>query len=400
MAGEPNRRLTDARLDAGLTQGQLAELANREVELATGRVGAMDADYISKLERGVHTWPNKRYRHALRAVLGIASDRDIGFFSARWMRGNDVRRADFLRLPGVAVAGTVAGLPVAGPTANATAVAAVGEVTERHCAQWLAWELWQRAAPAVHVSELPPPVARYLGGLDEAGRFTAGRLSVSPEGFIVGDRDGYYSFVESSFVDFFVGQRVFCGIRDGQSRLLASAQTTHAADLVIQELVRRHPASIDVLVRWMLRPGNPVLRVNSAGILAKLGVASVGDSVIATLKRNRDTRQLYLTAVVSRVLSMPWEHATGIAATVETGASATEHSDGLPDEHTARLAAEIGNPRDSAARWCSAVLLGSRDRNGHDRVRKALSHALRDEPCRENLRTLGGILAGNDPLTV
>jgi transcriptional regulator with XRE-family HTH domain len=65
VPGEPNDLLRAAREAAGLTQGQLAELANAQVEAVTRSPGAMDADYIGKLERGIHRWPNKSYRHAL-----------------------------------------------------------------------------------------------------------------------------------------------------------------------------------------------------------------------------------------------------------------------------------------------------------------------------------------------
>src|ERR1051326_5393579 len=81
--GEPNELLRAARETAVLTQGQLAELANTQVEQQTGTLGAMDADYIGKLERGIHRWPNRHYRTALRQVLGYQSDADLGFFSTR-----------------------------------------------------------------------------------------------------------------------------------------------------------------------------------------------------------------------------------------------------------------------------------------------------------------------------
>jgi len=57
----------------------------------------------------------------------------------------------------------------------------------------------------------------------------------------------------------------------------------------------------------------PVLRVNSAGILAKLGPADISDEVITVLKRDADTRHLYLTAVASRVLALPWDEAGKLA---------------------------------------------------------------------------------------
>lgn len=63
---------------------------------------------------------------------------------------------------------------------------------------------------------------------------------------------------------------------------------------------------------------NPVLRVNSAGILAKLGGLDLADSVVKTLHADQDNRQLYLTAVASRVLAMEWQQAAQFVARVET----------------------------------------------------------------------------------
>ena len=57
MSHEANDLLRAAREAAGLTQGQLAEMANAQVEAATQRLGAMDADYVGKLERGIHHCP-------------------------------------------------------------------------------------------------------------------------------------------------------------------------------------------------------------------------------------------------------------------------------------------------------------------------------------------------------
>ncbi len=123
MPGEPNDLLRAAREAAVLTQGQLAELANMQVEEETGKPGAMDADYIGKLERGIHRWPNRHYRSALRHVLGRGSDAELGFFSTRccaatvgqspWQAngGDDVERQVFVR----SLAGSVAGLAFSDP---------------------------------------------------------------------------------------------------------------------------------------------------------------------------------------------------------------------------------------------------------------------------------------------
>ena len=110
-------------------------------------------------------------------------------------------------------------------------------------------------------------------------------------------------------------QRIFGDIAAGNSKLLATAQTSHDTDQVIREFVSRDSASVDALLSWMRDGATPVLRVNSAGILAKLGAADLADNVVTALKRDSDTRQLYLTAVVSRVLAFEWEAAARLATT-------------------------------------------------------------------------------------
>ena len=62
-----------------LSRHELAERVNDHVREQTGRDGALDANYIGKLERGVITWPREHYRAGFRAVLGAATDRDLGF---------------------------------------------------------------------------------------------------------------------------------------------------------------------------------------------------------------------------------------------------------------------------------------------------------------------------------
>ncbi|WP_253766865.1 XRE family transcriptional regulator [Goodfellowiella coeruleoviolacea] len=123
-----------------MTQEGLAELANAQVERNTGTPGAMDADYISKLERGLHTWPNKHYRRALREVTGASTDIDLGFYSTRnkaatvardpsvvTQGSDDVRRQAFLR----ALTATVAGVAAGSPVAEAVGRAATGDAPAR-----------------------------------------------------------------------------------------------------------------------------------------------------------------------------------------------------------------------------------------------------------------------------
>jgi transcriptional regulator with XRE-family HTH domain/peptidyl-tRNA hydrolase len=303
-------------------------------------------------------------------------------------KDGDVKRSRFLQLGGFAIAGVAAsGLLHARPAAS---------LTDRDCAQWLAWELWQCGEPALHVTELPLSIARYLGLVDAHGRLSHCLNVISPDGNILCDKDDYCSLAHPSFIDFYVAQRLFVNIAVGESKLLATVQTTHAIDLVLQNFVLRHRPAADFLNEWMAKGVNAVLRVNSAGVLAKLGEPAVVDTVVANLKTDRDSRQLYLTAVSSRVLSLDWDQAAQLAAEIER---TTDVRCDLTAAQLAMLAHELSNPRDGAARWCSAVLLGHFQDCGPEAVRSALHSALQAESCCENLRTIATALAGKNLLT-
>lgn len=91
--------------------------------------------YIGKLERGTHRWPVAHYREALRAVLGRATDAELGFFkvhSRDGLRDRDpyVPGGAGPGLPGAfAVPDTapvVSGVSVAGPVPGVVAPAGAG----------------------------------------------------------------------------------------------------------------------------------------------------------------------------------------------------------------------------------------------------------------------------------
>ncbi|WP_168587618.1 XRE family transcriptional regulator [Saccharopolyspora sp. ASAGF58] len=74
----------------------------------------MSTYYVSKLERGIHRWPNEEYRSGFRAVLGAGSDAELGFYCSRAVgEEEDVHRRGFLGLStgvasGVLLSGSVA----------------------------------------------------------------------------------------------------------------------------------------------------------------------------------------------------------------------------------------------------------------------------------------------------
>ncbi|WP_437105141.1 helix-turn-helix domain-containing protein [Streptomyces sp. enrichment culture] len=129
---------------------------------------------------------------------------------------------------------------------------------------------------------------------------------------------------------------------------LARVQTTHGADIVTASMADK--ASTVRLRRWMLDGDVPILRVNAAGILAKLPGQDQADQVALVLAHDEEVRHLYMTAVTSRVCAVDWTTAGRIVA---QPASYSHRADFL----ATRFAREAINPRDSGARWCSSVML-------------------------------------------
>ena len=87
----PNDQLRRARLrlpspvvpGRRMSRQELAEAVNAQVYAMTGRRSRLDAGYIGKLERGIHRWPRADHRQGLRAVLGVASDAEVGLYNMR-----------------------------------------------------------------------------------------------------------------------------------------------------------------------------------------------------------------------------------------------------------------------------------------------------------------------------
>jgi hypothetical protein len=130
---------------------------------------------------------------------------------------------------------------------------------------------------------------------------------------------------------------------------LATIQTTHGVDLVIAGLADR--AATRQLRAWMGADGNPVVRVNAAGILAKLPGQGAAREVADVLVDDDETRRRYVTAVVARVCAIDWSSAERITANPASIAPARARF------VAERLATEVLNPADAGARWCSAAML-------------------------------------------
>lgn len=177
-------------------------------------------------------------------------------------------------------------------------------------------------------------------------------------------------------------------INSARTGMLTGVQTTHATDRAVASLVARNAPSIASLAKWS-RSGKALLRVNAVGILAKVGSPTIDNEAVSVLRADGETRELYQTAVLHRVLGLDWDASANLAASPEP----------FSPEHLLSLRAELANPNDSGARYCSVLLL-ARNQRTEPTVTDALLSALRTEPSRENLRAIGAALAGFNPLKI
>jgi hypothetical protein len=123
---EPNDELRQARSrvaspvapNESMSRRELAEAVNAWIyEHCDRRMAELDETYISKLERGIIRWPrDPERRAAFRAVLGVQTDRELGFRRPRRSPRTvlSVDRQQFLRATLGVSAGTIVASPVAG----------------------------------------------------------------------------------------------------------------------------------------------------------------------------------------------------------------------------------------------------------------------------------------------
>jgi hypothetical protein len=287
-----------------------------------------------------------------------------------------VDRRRFMASTGLTLAGGLTGIEL--PVND-------GAATRQEAVEWFAWRLWRSRVRELHRSEIPSGTAWLLDGHPHVFRTS----------------EMAYRFTDPGLIDGYVAQQVFTDITRGSGHLLATAQTTHRTDLAIGALSEADDTARHHLATWMRRGVTPVVRVNAAGILAKVGKPELGDAVVSAMRDDRDMRHLYLTAVAARVLGMPWEQAGRLAADAAAGTPglAAGLEPGQDVWAVRKLRAELSHPRDAGARWCSAALLYRLPDPDPDATRTAFLEAARQDQCRENLRAYAVVLAGASPLS-
>lgn len=135
-----------------MTRQELAEAVNDHVFRTTGKTGAVDARHVGRWERGVVYWPVERYRTALRAILDVATDADLGFRRPRRTTVDDVDRKTFLK----ATLGVGAGVLLVPPAVAAPSDADLIEILSGPTA------FYRRMESAVPSDRLSPAVDAHL----------------------------------------------------------------------------------------------------------------------------------------------------------------------------------------------------------------------------------------------
>jgi transcriptional regulator with XRE-family HTH domain len=66
-----------------MTRAEFAEAVNQYIWATSQKKACLDVDTLARYERGQIRWPSATYREGLRAVLGVESDPELGFFPTR-----------------------------------------------------------------------------------------------------------------------------------------------------------------------------------------------------------------------------------------------------------------------------------------------------------------------------
>ncbi|WP_218006464.1 hypothetical protein [Nocardia abscessus] len=133
-----------------MTRQELADAVNDHVFRATNKQGAVDERHVGKWERGETTWPREHYRAALRAVLNVATDAELGFSRHRTSSGDDdVNRKQFLKTAVAMSTGAV--LANSAPSDSELAEAIAGPTTH-----------YRRMESSVPSDRLQPAVEAHL----------------------------------------------------------------------------------------------------------------------------------------------------------------------------------------------------------------------------------------------
>ncbi|HEY5990025.1 MAG TPA: helix-turn-helix transcriptional regulator [Streptosporangiaceae bacterium] len=139
------------------------------------------------------------------------------------------------------------------------------------------------------------------------------------------------------------------------------------------------------LVGWMHDGHTSLLRGNCQGTLFKTRRPDLIELAEMSMARDEQTRKRCMRCFTRRAFGLAWPDASAYSAW------------NAPKHEIARLTVLLTDPADASNRWCAAVYLGQAAQAGWLPARRVLGDALRTESSRENLRTIGLVLSGEQP---
>ena len=354
----------------GKSQPQVSEIMNSAVPHR-----AFNLDVVHR-----HANAFRMPLHARLLFLGITAG-EIEQEAKRIDRREELRRRELLR---------------AALALSATGVAnwqdfsqrMIAKMTDRDYLKWFAWELHLGNAIACDPASLPSELAEWA----------VAEAALPVPGFVYRDQNGSLQLVDHALKDILIAQTLSADILLKESTRFALVQTSHATDNILGRFIASERQYGVTLQRWMTDSPDPVLRVNSAGVLAKIQESDASEAALAQLGKDTDTRLRYTTAVASRVLGMDWTSAERRAQLVGSSSLWRDLPSTMALKTIRALARELSSSADAGARWCSAVLLSSFRDDYPGEIRDAFHEVLPTESSREVLRAVSRSLAGKDTI--
>jgi transcriptional regulator with XRE-family HTH domain len=178
---------------------------------------------------------------------------------------------------------------------------------------------------------------------------------------------------------------LLASVASGDDSALSRNIAPYDFSVSLAALATRDPGVKRRLVRWMHDGGSSLVRGNSQGTLFKTQRLDLIELAELSMAHDEQTRKRCMRCFTRRTFALPWPDA------------ATYSAYHAPEHEVQRLAALLTDPADASNRWCAAVYLGEAIQGGSHHARRALVTALHTESSRENLRTIGLALSGEQP---
>jgi transcriptional regulator with XRE-family HTH domain len=365
----------------GYSQTRIAQAVGKSQPQVSEIMNAKTPHHASNLDV-VHRHADA-YRmplHARLLFLGVTAS-EIEQEADRIDRREELKRRDLLR---AALALSLTGVA----NWQDFSQRMIARMSDRDYLRWLAWELHLAGATSTDPNLLPSDLAEWA----------VAEATLPVPGFVCRDAEGGLQLVDHRLKDVLVAQTLSGDIVMKESSRFTLVQTSHATDRILERFVASDIQYASILRRWMCDTPNPTLRVNSAGVLAKIQDSDGSEAALSHLGQDSETRLKYITAVASRVLKIDWNSAERRAKSLHSRSAWRDLSPAKTGEAISALSAELLDSTDAGARWCSAVLLASFRSDRPALVNEALHNSLTTEVSREVIRVVGRSLAGKEAI--